>query len=99
MNRFAAREIRGWILRILYMNMPEWAGDHLISQILTDAQYRVSPAQVQGHLNYLAEKGYVELKEVTSEETGLTRHIARLTPKGIDLVEGNIPEDPGVDRR
>lgn len=99
MKNFEYREIRGWILKILYTNLPEPAGDKLISQILEAGQYKVTPLQVQGHLRYLAGKNYVELEQVAIEEMGLARLMAKLTSRGVDFVEGNLGEDPGVARR
>ena len=93
------REIRGWILRFLYINLPEWVGDKLMSELLANGGYNVSEPSVQGHYRYLAEKGFVEIKEVEISEVGLTRTLAKLTSKGVDLVEGNIPDDPGVARK
>jgi hypothetical protein len=93
------KEIRGWILKILYNNLPGYGGDQLISSLLNEAGYEVSPLQVQGHFRYLADKDYVELKNPEIEELGLTRHLAKLTSKGVDLVEGNLPDDPGVMRK
>ncbi|MDR3561892.1 MAG: hypothetical protein P4N59_10725 [Negativicutes bacterium] len=97
MNKHLSREIRGHILRVLDTSYPFPAGDHLIAEILTDAQYCCSPPQVKVHLVYLKEKGYVELSEVSSEELGITRCLAKLTANGKDLLEGSIPSDPGVD--
>lgn len=95
-KRHEAREIRGRILKVLHTNYPLPAGDHLLSEILTDAQYNVSPAQVEVHLTYLSEKGYIELSAVSSQELSLTRNLAKLTATGVDLLEGNIESDPGV---
>lgn len=96
MNNYLSREIRGRILKILDANYPYPAGDHLIADILTDAQYSCSPAQVKGHLVYLSEKGYIETTDVKSTELNIVRCLAKLTAKGKDLLEGSIPPDPGV---
>lgn len=98
-NKFAKKEIRGWILKILYTNLPEWAGDRLLAQMLEQGKYSVSALEIQGHLRYLEGKGYVEVKEVSVKELGLSRVVARLTSKGVDFVEGNLPDDPGIDRK
>ena len=90
-----SREIRGRILKILKLNYPQQTGDRLIADILIDAQYQTTPAVVETHLIYLREKGYIALEEV--ECLGVSRKLAKLLPKGIDLIEGNIPPDVGVD--
>lgn len=98
-SKFEHREVRGWILKILYTNLPEWTGDNLIAQMLETGEYKLSALQVQGHFRYLQDKGYIETKEVSVEELGLSRLVAKLTSKGVDFVEGNLGEDPGVDRK
>ncbi len=90
------RIIRGRILKILNTNYPYSAGEELISNILTDAQYNISPPQVHVQLTYLEEKEYIELEFI--EVPGVHRRVtAKITPKGIDLLEGNLETDPGVD--
>ena len=96
MERVLSRDVRGRILRILEINYPFKAGDHLIADILQDAQYSIAPQLVAGHLTYLEEKGYIETETVEAKELGMTRVLAKLTPKGVDLLDGNIPADPGV---
>lgn len=89
-----AKVVRGEIIKILKRNYPYQTGDKLISDILLDLQYSVSPAVVSGYLTYMEEKGYVSVEKVKAY--GVERVLAKLTPKGIDLMEGNIPADPGV---
>ena len=89
-----SREIRGRIMKILRLNYPQQTGDKLIAEILLDARYSTTPAAVETHLVYLREKGYIALEE--AECFGVSRKLAKLLPKGIDLIEGNIPPDVGV---
>jgi len=88
------RELRGWILRSLYNSLPAWIGVPSLTTTLYKCGFDTTPIHVSGHLRYLAEKGYIEYKEVG--ESGLSRHVAKLTFKGVDLVEGNLDEDPGI---
>ena len=90
-----SREIRGRIMKILKLNYPHQTGDHLIAEILVDSQYACTPPEVQTHLSYLAEKEYIRTEKASC--LGVTRVLAKLMPKGIDLIEGNIPPDVGVD--
>lgn len=91
-------EIRGWILKILYKNLPEWTSDRLVSQILMDGAFPVNPPQIYSHFCYLAEKELIELKDATLNDIGLSRHLAKLTSDGVDFVEGSI-EIIGVTRQ
>ena len=95
MEGHTSREIRGRIMKILKLNYPQQTGDKLIAEILLDAQYSTTPAAVETQLIYLREKGYIALEE--AECLGVSRKLAKLLPKGIDLIEGNIPQDVGVD--
>lgn len=94
LDAVSAKEIRGQIVGILKRNYPYQTGDKLINEILQDMQYIVSPAVVSGYLTYLEEKGYIESENVAAY--GVARRLVKLTPKGIDLIEGNIGADPGV---
>lgn len=88
--------IRGIILRALQVNYPHPVGDQLLAEILLDAQYQVTPHLVSGYLTYLEDKGYI-VTEVAEEKTlKIYRKLARLTPHGVDLLDGNIEADPGV---
>lgn len=94
LDAVSAKEIRGQIVGILKRNYPYQTGDKLINEILQDMQYIVSPPVVSGYLTYLEEKGYIESENVAAY--GVARRLVKLTPKGIDLIEGNIDADPGV---
>lgn len=89
-------EIRKWILVICEKAYPYGASEELIELTLDNLDYNQSPTEIQGHLTYLEDKGYIEVEELKAPEAGLKRRIAKLTPKGKDLLEGNIPTDPGI---
>lgn len=95
-KRHEAREIRGRILKILDFSYPEGVALTVIGLTLGDMEYQVTPAVVAGYIDYLEEKGYVETHEIRLPDVGISRRIAKLTAKGKDLLEGNIPPDPGV---
>jgi DNA-binding MarR family transcriptional regulator len=91
-----ARETRGRILKILERAYPDEIGDELISLTLNDIHMCTGPAILRGHIDYLEEKGYVESRELHSDELEMSRRMVRLTAKGKDLLEGSISPDPGV---
>lgn len=96
LERHQARETRGRVLKILQRAYPDPVGSELITLILQENQYDVVAPTVAGYVDYLKDKGYVTTEEVSDRDLDLSRHLVRLTPKGIDLLEGNIPPDPGV---
>lgn len=88
------KEIRGWVLNILERARPYGASFSVIESTLLDLGFHVTDNELKAHLVYLTEKGYVRLEEI--ERNRVKRRINYITPKGVDLLEGNIPEDPGV---
>ncbi|MBB6673004.1 hypothetical protein [Cohnella nanjingensis] len=88
------KEVRGFILSILKLQYPGTASDRLISLTLNDSHLESALPQIRGHLHYLEEKGYVKTEE--GNELGMQRTMATLTAKGIDLLDGNIPDEPGI---
>lgn len=83
--------LRGEILRALYRNLPHPVGDNLLASIFTTETL----SNLQGNLRYLGDKGYIELEEVSEPYVTATL-MARLTSKGVDLLEGSIQPDPGI---
>lgn len=89
------RLVRREVLRILDVAYLQGATVELVAISLADGGYAVTYTDVEEHLVYLRDKGYVEIG--VHEVKGLGRRKwARLTPKGKDLLEGNIPPDPGI---
>jgi len=88
---------RGAIVRILV----EWRMEgmpvgELRLHLLRRAGYQVSEKDLEFHLNYLEEKGYVEIKHLRAVKAGLEMTAVRATARGVDLAEGRIAEHAGV---
>lgn len=96
MQSAKARVIRGRILKILDLDYPNEIGDEVIVEALREGEITVSKAVVAGYLDYLDEKGYVEMREVSDRDLGLSMKMAKLTARGKDLLEGSIDPDVGV---
>ena len=82
---------RGEALRVIYRNLPHPIGDNVLAQIFTE----ISLPAIQGHLRYLEAGGYVELSAVRKDYSTASM-MAKLTKKGVDLLEGSIDPDPGI---
>ena len=95
-QRFEDKEIRGRILAALNFEYPRSMSEQVIGYALQAANYNCTPAQIKSHVAYLEEKGYVRTEEVGLEDLNLRRTMTQLTARGKDLVENNIPADPGV---
>lgn len=93
------RLVRKEILRVLRIADHYGATSAVIAESLMAGGEVVTVPEIEQHLQYLAGegKGYVRVEELEVEGLGRRVH-ATLLPKGIDLLEGNIPVDPGVSK-
>jgi len=86
--------LRGKILRLLKDIYPD--GMNQLDIVGIYYQYH-KPTDIVRSLEYLSDKEYVVRKEMPHPyKAGESIVWYKLLPKGIDLVEGNIPADPGV---
>ena len=91
------RLVRKEILRSL-----KYAGDYgttaeVIAATLEGCGHRVTVPEIEQHMQYLAGPGkdFIRVLDLAVEGMG-RRLVANLLPKGVDLLDGNIPSDPGV---
>lgn len=88
---------RGSMVQILVDWQMEWMPvGELRLHVLRRAGYQLSEEELQFHLNYLAQKGYVETKQLRAARAGLEMTAVRATARGVDLAEGRIAEHAGV---
>lgn len=52
--------------------------------------------QLEENVQYLTEKGYLRTELIKERTSGVERWMIWLTAQGIDLLDGTIPDDPGV---
>jgi repressor of nif and glnA expression len=93
-NTVENREARGWILNIIDRQKPYGTSPEMIETTLLEIGFNCTLNEIKSHLKYLEEKGYIRLEEI--ERSGVRRRLNYITPKGIDLKEGNIQPDPGI---
>lgn len=91
-----SKELRGFILNMCKVNYPHGCSEQLITSTAGQNQFEASPGVIAGNIEYLEEKRYVRVDEIKNDRLGLKRKMVYITAHGIDLLEGNIPEDPGV---
>jgi hypothetical protein len=88
--------IRGYILKLIYDNMyPKPMGSDVIGPLLLRLGMATSEHTLAIHLEYLRDRGYVELKEVALMDSFHPVVLVALTSEGVDLLEGT-KADPGV---
>ena len=95
MNR-ENKEVRADILRVLKASYPVPISDRILAEALSGVNYSIMPTELTAHLVYLRDKGYVKMQEYKDDEFNLSRDVYVLSAKGVDLLEGNIPPDPGI---
>lgn len=93
----ANKNIRGWIVRILQRAYPLGMEDKSLHRQLNGLGYSVTYRELQAHLAYLQEDGFLTKQQFGDEyRNELTNDIYKLTTKGVDLAEGSIT-DEGVE--
>jgi sugar (pentulose or hexulose) kinase len=86
--------LRGKLLALLKKVYPDGVDEKTVVSV--HYQYHRTE-DIAASLEYLVGKKYVERKEHPHPFLALEKvQWYKLTPEGIDLLEGNIPEDPGV---
>lgn len=85
---------RGEILRMLYRSYPDTIGDNVIKATFVWRTH----GELDGHVAYLVDSGYAIREEVDHDkyQFSTAEYVVKITPKGIDVLEGNIDPDPGI---
>ncbi len=88
---------RGEILRYLAEVYPRRITPRTLQHHLDYAGYTVSEDDLDFHLGYLVEKGFVEV-DVLEREAGKQPHVrvVKITPAGIDLLDRRRKGETGV---
>ncbi|MEF2965656.1 hypothetical protein V3851_07425 [Paenibacillus sp. M1] len=91
------KAVRGYILRSLVKGYNNSLLCRQLVNVMVNDGVIVSP-DISKHLDYLKGKGYIEFTDSTinSYTAYANDAVIRLTVKGIDLLEGSTPSDPGV---
>lgn len=89
------RLIRREILRVLDINYDNEVNVETISMVLMRERYVLTDQEIRQHLAYLADKGYVQRRDLRHGVLGQAV-VAKLTAAGKDLIEGNVDPDPGI---
>lgn len=96
MNSQQQRELRGFLLRVCDVAHPDGCSEQVIVSSLAGVGISVSQVVLRSHLSYLEEKGYLRQEEIRDRASGLGRTVWYISAKGQDLLDGHIPDDPGI---
>ncbi len=89
--------IRGQILKLLQKNLPADLSADMLWDWMDIRNYSITDTELLVFLSYLEEKGYIALKAERLDTESMDRVMVSLTPKGTDLLEGNIADEPGIE--
>ena len=88
--------VRGKILYYLALIYPQAATLPLLQGELDIFGYPVTMEQLNFHIAYLAEKGFVSVENVRGPSTHRKVTLVKITAHGIDYYDGRLPADEGV---
>lgn len=81
--------IRADMLEICRQSIPFGADEKVIKAALRKSGHQLTEPQVKEQLYYLEGKKLIELQSLKNRTLGIERLIARITPEGMDVLEGN----------
>lgn len=81
--------LRTEILEICRQSIPLGADEKVLLAVLHKGNLDVTEEQLKEQLYYLQGKKLVEVQEVGNRVLGIRRTIAKITPEGLDVMEGN----------
>lgn len=91
------KRARGFILKCLNYYPSDSINTLVVADFVRNCGCACTDSEVLSHLDYLQSKGYVEKREISDKRIAdFSAMVAQITPKGIDLLEAAIPEDPGI---
>ncbi len=88
--------VRGKILYYLGLIYPQAATLPLLQGELEFFGYAIPPEELNFHVAYLAEKGFVSVDGVRGPHTQRKVTLVKITAKGIDYRDGRLPADEGI---
>ncbi len=85
--------IRGLVLKFLAPEYPGTVDSVVLRRLLDDMGYTVDERSLTSYLAYLKERNYIRVEE--KEKYGLV--FVRISANGLNLVDGTIDPDPGIE--
>lgn len=93
----AEREvIRAEILSTCQMAGQGGADTKVLKSILKKAGYDLTEEDVKEQVQYLKLKELVTVRDINNRQLGISRTLVSITALGIDYLEGNAADIPGI---
>lgn len=95
MVKMAEREIlRGEILKLCREAAPVGCSEKVLRA--TVERLELSADGLEQELYYLTEKGFIRKEHTENKRLGISRDIYMITAAGMDYLDGNGPDIPGI---
>ncbi len=88
--------IRAEILSTCEMAGQGGADTKVLRAVLKKAGYELDENAVKEQVHYLELKGLVSVQDVNNKQLKISRTLVSITALGIDYIEGNAPDIPGI---
>lgn len=88
--------IRAEILGTCRMAGQGGADTKVLRAMLKKAGYELCEEAVKEQAHYLELKGLVSMQDIHNSRLGIQRTLVSITALGIDCMEGNAPDIPGI---
>ncbi len=88
--------LRGKVLYYLALIYPQAATLPLLQGELDIFGYAVPQEELEFHLAYLQEKGFVSVERARGPKSPREVTLVKITAQGIDYYDGRLPADEGV---
>lgn len=88
--------VRSEILDTCNMAAQIGADTKVLRAVLKKIGYDLPDEEIMRQVDYLEQKGLVKTSEIGNSRLGIKRTVVTITAAGIDYLEGNTPDIPGI---
>lgn len=88
--------VRSEILDTCNMAAQIGADTKVLRAVLKKIGYDLPDEEIMRQVDYLEQKGLVKTSEIGNARLGIKRTVVTITAAGIDYLEGNTPDIPGI---
>lgn len=88
--------VRSEILDTCNMAAQIGADTKVLRAVLKKIGYDLPDEEIMRQVDYLEQKGLVKTNEIGNARLGIKRTVVTITAAGIDYLEGNTPDIPGI---
>ena len=88
--------IRLEIMELCQMAAPEGTNVKIIRECLKKNEEELPEEEIFRQVDYLKGKGLLSVVKVNNSRLGISREVIKITPAGVDYIEGNAGDIAGI---